>query len=213
MLSKRLTSITKFIDKDDEVVDVGCDHGLLSIYLYENKLCKRIIASDVNKNALNNAISNINKKNLDIETVLSDGIVSVNMKNINTLVISGMGTSTILHILSDSNKLENVTKIVLQSNNEHSRLRKDMNKLGYYLLDEDIIYENKKYYVTMNFEKSTKKNSKSVLNYGIVKKEFVEYYKYLENSLYDILVKIPKKRVLTRIKLKLQINKYKNNVY
>lgn len=210
MLSKRLTSITKFIDKDDEVVDVGCDHGLLSIYLYENKLCKRIIASDVNKNALNNAISNINKKNLDIETVLSDGIVSVNMKNINTLVISGMGTSTILHILSDSNKLENVTKIVLQSNNEHSRLRKDMNKLGYYLLDEDIIYENKKYYVTMNFEKSTKKNSKSVLNYGIVKKEFVEYYKYLENSLYDILVKIPKKRVLTRIKLKLQINKYKN---
>ena len=31
-----------------------------------------------------------------------------------------------------------------------------------------------------------------------------------KEQLYDILVKIPKKRVLTRIKLKLQINKYKN---
>ena len=36
-ISKRLKSIVSFVDKDDSVVDVGCDHGLLSIYLVENK--------------------------------------------------------------------------------------------------------------------------------------------------------------------------------
>ena len=32
-ISKRLKAITEFIDKDDKVVDIGCDHALLDIYL------------------------------------------------------------------------------------------------------------------------------------------------------------------------------------
>ena len=79
-LSNRLKAIVKFVDKKDSVVDVGCDHGLLSIYLVENKLCKKVIASDVNQNALNSAIKNINNRKLEIETVLSDGIDNVNLK-------------------------------------------------------------------------------------------------------------------------------------
>ena len=51
-ISKRLLSIADFVSEDDELVDVGCDHGLLSIYLISNKKCKRVIASDINKNAL-----------------------------------------------------------------------------------------------------------------------------------------------------------------
>ena len=38
-LSKRLESLALLVDKKDSIVDVGCDHGLLSIYLVENKLC------------------------------------------------------------------------------------------------------------------------------------------------------------------------------
>ena len=79
-ISDRLKSITKFITKDDSIVDVGCDHGLLSLYLLENKLCKKIIASDVNQNALNNAISNFKKRKIKIETYLSDGIDNVPLK-------------------------------------------------------------------------------------------------------------------------------------
>ena len=37
-ISNRLKSIVKFVEKKDSVVDVGCDHGLLSIYLVENEL-------------------------------------------------------------------------------------------------------------------------------------------------------------------------------
>ena len=132
-LSLRLKAIVKFVEKKDKLVDVGCDHGLLSIYLIENELVSKVIASDINQNALNSAINNIQKRNLDIETVLSDGIKDINMKGINTLVISGMGTSTILHILSDSNKLKNISKLLLQSNNDHEDLRRNLNNIGYYL--------------------------------------------------------------------------------
>ena len=35
-LSKRLETVASFIDKKDKsVIDIGCDHGLLSIFLAE----------------------------------------------------------------------------------------------------------------------------------------------------------------------------------
>ena len=52
-LSKRLEMVASFIDENDKsVIDIGCDHGLLSIYLAEKFNNLKIIASDVNNNAL-----------------------------------------------------------------------------------------------------------------------------------------------------------------
>ena len=36
-LSKRLETISSLISKKSKIVDIGCDHGLLDIYLYQNK--------------------------------------------------------------------------------------------------------------------------------------------------------------------------------
>ena len=30
--SKRLKAICEFVDKDDKIIDIGCDHGLLDIF-------------------------------------------------------------------------------------------------------------------------------------------------------------------------------------
>ena len=35
-LSKRLKAITEFVDKEDRIIDIGCDHALLDIYIKEN---------------------------------------------------------------------------------------------------------------------------------------------------------------------------------
>ena len=71
-LSKRLTSIADMVEDNSKIVDIGCDHALLDIYLYQQKISNKIIASDVNENALNNAKENIrkNKLNNQIETRL-----------------------------------------------------------------------------------------------------------------------------------------------
>ena len=84
MISLKLKAIAFFIEKNDNVVDIGCDHAYLDIYLSQNNLCKNIIASDVNKNALNNAINNIDKFCLskNIKCILSDGLDNIDTKNI-----------------------------------------------------------------------------------------------------------------------------------
>jgi tRNA (adenine22-N1)-methyltransferase len=209
-LSNRLKAIVKFVDKKDSIVDVGCDHGYLSIYLVGNKLVKKVIASDINQNALNSAIYNIKKSNLDIETVLSDGIENINLKGINTLVISGMGTSTILHILSDSNKLKNINKLLLQSNNDHEILRRNLNNIGYYLEDETYTFEKGKWYVTCKFVKSDEKNSEDVIKYGLLNND--EYSDYLLNYEKNIVKRIPWKSFRAKIKSILKYNKLKRTI-
>ena len=209
-LSNRLKAIVKFVDKKDSVVDVGCDHGYLSIYLKEIIKVKKIIASDINQNALNSAINNIKKSNLDIETVLSDGIKDVNLKGINTLVISGMGTSTILHILSDSDKLKNINKLLLQSNNDHEDLRRNLNKIGYYLEDETYTLDKGKWYVTCKFVKSEQTNSEEVIKYGLLNND--DYNKYLLKYEENIIKRIPWKSFRAKINAILKYKKIKRTI-
>lgn len=206
-LSNRLKAIVKFVEKKDSIVDVGCDHGYLSIYLTQNKLVKKVIASDINQNALNSAINNIKKSNLNIETVLSDGIKDINLKGVNTLVISGMGTSTILHILSDNDKLNNINKLLLQSNNDHEILRKNLNLIGYYLEDETYTFEKGKWYVTCKFVKSDKKNSDEVIKYGLLNNH--NYNEYILSYEKNIVKRIPWKSIKAKIKAILKYRKLK----
>jgi len=203
-ISKRLKAIAEFVTKKDSLVDVGCDHGLLSIYLVENKLAKKVIASDINQNALNSAIKNISSRNLDIETILSDGINDIDLKGINTLVISGMGTSTILHILKNEEKIKKIKKIIIQSNNDHELLRKNMNDKGFYLENEVYILDKNKWYVTCNFIRDEKKNSSEEIKYGFL--DNIDYNNYILKYEKSIFKKIP----WTSIKAKLEaFNKYK----
>ena len=69
-ISKRLEAISSLVPIDSKIIDIGCDHGLLDIFLYQQKISKKIIASDVNENSLNNAKENIRKNKLEkiIET-------------------------------------------------------------------------------------------------------------------------------------------------
>lgn len=209
MLSRRLESIASFIDKSDKVVDVGCDHGYLSIEIFEKELCQSVIATDINEQALDRAKKNIREKSLPIRTILTDGLKNISTKDFNTVVISGMGTSTILHILNNKEKLKNVKKLILQSNNNRVKLREEVNKLGFYLQDEDIVYDNKKYYITMLFVKSDNQNTKDEIKYGIIKKEHFDYYNYVIASYENIISKLPLKRFRERRLLKKSIKELK----
>ena len=199
-LSKRLQSLAEFVVKTDKAVDIGCDHGYLSIYLKENNLVKEIIASDINENALASAKENIKKRKLDIKTVLSDGLNNIEIKDFNTLIISGMGTSTILHILDNKDKLKKINKLIIQSNNDHKILRKELNKLGYYLEDEKYVYDKKKWYVSSLFIKSKKKNTDTEIEYGLLDNEDYNNYLVLQEKL--IIKKIP------FIKLNIKLKRY-----
>ncbi len=199
-LSKRLEKIASFIEDNSKVVDIGCDHALLDIFLvkkYPNISC---FACDINKNALKMACKNIIKYKLEdkIITKCCDGIDDVEIDNNTIIVISGMGRSTIMHIL-ENKKSENAKEIIIQSNNEIPLLRNDMIKKGYFINNEIAIRDRKKYYVIINFKKGNKKYNKDEIYLGPIlmknKDENLNYFKYLKDKEEYIFQNIPDKYI------------------
>lgn len=206
MINKRLKAIASLVDKNKKIIDVGCDHALLDIYLtlYNSNIC---IASDINKNALENAKKNIKKYNLEnkIETRLQNGIVNIE-DDIDIIIISGMGTKTILDILKNN---KNVNKLIISSNNDYFELRKNLMK-KYHLTKEEAVLDKNKYYLVMKFELGKTKYNYKQLFLGpilISKKDSVTklYYEYLYNKKINILNKLPRKYIFKIIKLKREI--------
>ena len=153
MISNRLKSLVKYINKNDKIIDIGCDHALLDIYLIKNKYINNIIVSDISSNALKQGIKNIKKYNLDnyIETRLGNGLnVLNNIDYINTIIISGMGTYTILDILNNK-YLENINKLIIQSNKDYDILREKVCNLGFIIDKEEVILDNNKIYINIVF--------------------------------------------------------------
>ena len=204
MLSKRLKELSKFLEPTDKVVDIGCDHGYLGIYAIKEKLVESIILTDIKKKALDMARKNVIKNNIDIPMVISDGLANVKADDINTVVISGMGTSTILHILINKEKLVNVNKLVLQSNNNLDTLRYEVLKLGYQLIDEKTLKDNDIWYVVCSFKRIDNPFlDENTIKYGLIKKDKIDYFKYLIDN---------KKEILKRLENS-QNNKLKEDIY
>jgi tRNA (adenine22-N1)-methyltransferase len=170
-LSDRLQSIANMVDEGSCLVDIGCDHGFLDIYLVQSKKYIKVIASDVNKNALSNAIKNIKKYKLDdtIKTVLSNGLDSIDVDGLDTIVISGMGTHTIVGILyNNMKKLKNINTLIIQSNNDLDFLRYKVSKLGYKIVDEVLVSDANIIYTVIKFKKGFSFYTKKQLYFGPV---------------------------------------------
>ena len=217
-LSKRLETISSLVPRGSKVIDIGCDHGLLDIYLYQKKISQKIIASDVNENALNNAKKNIEKNNLskNIETRLGNGLDTLNdSDDINTIVISGMGAHTAIGILKTNiKKLEKINTIVIQSNTKIDFLRKEIIKLNYIIDNEILVKDNNKIYTIIRFIKGKKKYNKKELFFGpILLKEnsklFQEYNKIEMQKINLLLKLLPKNKIIERYKIKRKIRMYK----
>ena len=205
MLSHRLKTIASLVEKDINVIDVGCDHGLLDIYLtlYNNNKC---IASDVNENALNSAISNIKMYNLEdkIKTVISNGLDNIDIKDKTSVIIAGMGANTILDII----KNYNLESLIICSNNDYSLLRTELSK-KYTIIEEVAVLDKKKYYIIFKLKLGTIKYSKEDIFLGpILKtkkdKETTLYYNYLYKTNLKIISSIPKKYIMKRLKLRIK---------
>lgn len=205
-ISKRLKSLAGLITIDDKVADIGCDHALLDIYMLKNKITNKVLIGDVSENALENGINNVKKYHLENKITAKCGNgLDVITDEIDTVIISGMGASTIIKILS-SNKLKQIKKLIIQSNNDYFLLRKFLTNNGFYISHEAVIYDNGKYYINMMFLRGFKKYSKKELIYGpILMQSNKEYFNFLLKKQTGILENVPKYRIFTRAKMRKKI--------
>jgi len=212
MISNRLKSLVKHINKTDSVIDIGCDHALLDIYLVKNNIIDKCIVSDVSHNALKQGIDNIEKYNLIeyIETRCGNGLeVLTSNDNINTVIISGMGTNTILDILNND-YLKKINKLVIQSNKDYYLLRKKVVKLGFIIDKEEVIEDNDKIYINIVFIRGTKIYSEDELMYGtnnMLNKEV--YYKNLIQKKEKIILGLNNQELINNLKQEIDLLKEK----
>ena len=208
-LSKRLKTTGDLIlsKKSNIIIDVGCDHALLDIYLLQNDEKLKIIASDNKEKPLENARKNIEKYSFlnKIEVCLKEGINNIS-KDVDTVVISGMGCETIIDILNnDKEELNHVNRLIVSSNNKYPQLREEIVKLGYKINEEKIVYEDNKFYIIIEFIKGNKKYTKRELFFGpkFLKnkdKDFIDYYKFIINQKEKVLNSVNNKELEKEIK-------------
>lgn len=217
-LSKRLEVISSLIPHNVNIADIGCDHGLLSIHLYQTKKATKVIAADINENALSNAKKNLEKYQLTkfIETRLGDGLDVINENDeINCLVIAGMGEHTIIGMFKKNlEKLKKIKTMVIQSNTRIEFLRREVVKLGYIITDEEIVQDGKKIYTIIQFVQGKKKYNNREYYFGpiLLKKNselFKEYNKQELAKLYIIKKMIPSYKIIERYKINKKIRLYK----
>lgn len=137
----RLKEISKYLKGYETACDIGCDHGLVLKYAFDNNYIKKGIAIDNKIGPLENAKKNL--KNYDCLFYLNDGVKNLNLKY-DIGIISGMGSETIINILTNSPK----TDYILVTHSDIELLRKYLFENSFLIVEENIIYD-KFYYVVI----------------------------------------------------------------
>lgn len=185
-LSNRLLSIALLASKYKTIADVGCDHGKLDLFLAKQYNINTI-ASDISKNSIENLKKIVDEQHFNnkIKVVLSDGISHLKEK-VDAIVISGMGTRTMIEIFEhDKEIFLDTSSYILSSQHDLVLLRKYMCKNGFLIKDEVMVHENNKYYSIILFEKGDSCYTNLEFRYGpmFLKKREAIFLKFLNQQL------------------------------
>ncbi|KAL3943037.1 MAG: hypothetical protein SGBAC_002855 [Bacillariaceae sp.] len=171
------------------IADVGTDHGLLAMSFALSGRYERVLGVDVSEQALQNgALSLLNKVNevseqqlkddsndnvigeatIPVRFRVSDGFVSIEEGEADTICIAGMGVNTMIKILSMSSDDTATThldriqcqQLLLQPTNSRPsnliRLYECLQHSGWRLVDERIEELSKRWYVSSCFQRIEK---------------------------------------------------------
>lgn len=151
-LSKRLSAVASMVTEGNRLVDVGCDHGYLPLYLYLNKKIPSAIAMDVRPGPLSRAREHIAEYGLEkyIETRLSDGLLALSPGEGDTLTIAGMGGPLMERILTAKEEVrESFRELILQPQSDIPHFRRFLGEIGWEIVEEEIVLEDGKFYPMM----------------------------------------------------------------
>ncbi|NFG60548.1 class I SAM-dependent methyltransferase [Clostridium sp. CMCC3677] len=162
-LSKRLNWILEYVDKCDAVMDVGTDHGYIPIYLVKNKMVKKVIASDINKDPLQKAKINASLDGVidKIDLRLGGGLSPLKKNEVQGVIIAGMGGNLIRDILEeDINKVKKLDYLILQPAQNPEVLREYLYNNNYEILNEDLCFDEGQFYELFKVKYKMGENTK-----------------------------------------------------
>lgn len=99
-LDQRLTAIANLVDYG-KVADVGCDHGKLGYYLVSTDRASEVIATDISAPSLAKAEELAKENGVQdvMQTRLGNGLEPVGDREVDTVIIAGLGGDVISDIV------------------------------------------------------------------------------------------------------------------
>ncbi len=189
-LSNRLKKIAELVDFGATVIDVGTDHGYVPNFLCEKKISRDIIATDISKNSLEKSIELTKKMGNEkfIRNILANGIVKKNRDNI---IIAGLGGIQIAEIILNSIEIsKSAKKLILQPMQKTNILRRELNNMGFEIIDEEIIFEDDRYFEIIIAKFNGKKKSLDELDFYfsniLINKKDKVYLAYLSERKFEL---------------------------
>lgn len=218
-INARLQMIGDLVEANSFCLDVGCDHALLDIYLVHRNKNIKTIASDIAEGPVEQAKNNIKRERLEneIEVRLGSGLKTYS-KEIDTVIISGMGGRNIIGIMKDDMKiLKKIDTLIISPNNYQEDVKRYLCKNGFYIENEEFVKDKKFIYQIIIFKKGKRKYTKEEYFFGpvfLIKKGplFREYYDRELKSRKILLDLLPQKYKLKKIKLEKEIEMIKKNI-
>ena len=221
-ISLRLKCIANQIDLCHSVGDIGTDHGYIPIYLIKQGKCNTAIASDINQGSLDKAKFNIAIQNMElvIECRLGAGLNVFKPREVDSIIIAGMGGNLIRDIIEDDlDVFKSMDYAVLQPVQNPEILRKYLLERGFIIIDEDLCKDENKYYEIIKVKFGVNPIKKDEVFYeiseGLIEKHhplLKEYLNYKIKMYNKIFLKISEDTPLSqkrKVELELKMQKLK----
>ncbi|QOR35608.1 SAM-dependent methyltransferase [Clostridium sp. 'deep sea'] len=156
--------------KCESMADICSDHAFLPIYLVQNNICKNAIAGDIAKGPCEQGERQVKKYQLsnNIEVRCGSGLTVLRKKEVNGVVIAGVGGATIIEIFDNRREIVSTLDfLVLQPQNAYGALREYLAHNGFSVINESLVIENDIVYQILLVKKGKMKiNSWLEAEYG-----------------------------------------------
>ena len=144
-LPARLAAIAERLPEEGVFCDVGSDHGLLPLFLLQQRKALRAVVTDIKPLPLARAKEALAAGGVAdrAECVLADGIASLGGRGIDFYAIAGMSGETIAQILREGKTtLHAGQRFYLQPMSHEDILRTHLSVEGFRITEETVIREN-----------------------------------------------------------------------
>lgn len=158
-LGLRLQCIADLVPQGAVLADIGSDHGYLPAYLLQTGHIKRAIAGELTSDPATRARTTaklVGLSSCQMEVREGDGLAILRPGEADTVVIAGMGGTTIVEILqSNPAVLTKIKRLILQPNIGGSLVRCWLAENGWSICDEALVMENEIIYEIIIAEAGT----------------------------------------------------------
>ena len=140
-LSKRLLAVAEAVKPGARVIDVGTDHGMVSVWLAQTGRASHVWASDVRPGPLDSARRLVDETECGktVSLRLTDGLSGFGPEDGDTVIIAGMGGETMVNILSQAPWTKENVLLILEPQSKQALLRDFLIQHGYQIFCESLV--------------------------------------------------------------------------